>query len=184
MKKLSVALIDLDIIVHKACFYHQYRMDEDDPALENVCKEAAWDMLREWISLSGCVVGVPIYSMPGVKNFRHYLHEDYKANRKDKPKPIYKQQCFDYITEKMGSLTAEGIEADDILGLLHCNLDPDKYDTVLVTTDKDLRQVPGKAFNPDKDWAPVEISEYEGLRFLAIQSLMGDSTDNIHGIGS
>lgn len=174
-----IALIDTDIIVHKACFYHQYRLDEDDPELERVCTDTALDMCFEWATLSGASFVVPVYSMPGEKNFRHYIYPEYKAHRKDKPKPKYKQECFDYIAAELGAVTQPGVEADDMLGILHTD---EGYDTVLVTTDKDMQQIPGMQFNPDKDWSPKQLSVEHCLRFLAIQTLMGDSTDNIPGI--
>lgn len=178
-----LALIDTDIVVHKACFYHEYRMDEDDPALRQTCLDTALDLVLEWCSTAGCHIAVPLYTPPGSKTFRHEVYPEYKANRKDKAGPIYKQDCFDYIRDNLGLIGMEGIEADDIMGILAT--DPDileQYEPVIVTIDKDLAQVPGLHFNPDKDIEVRQVSKEQALDALYVQVLMGDSTDNIPGI--
>lgn len=176
---MQLALVDLDIIIHKVCFYHQYRMDENDPELRQKCRDSALDLAIEWCTLSGAVLPICVYTEPGAKTFRHLLCPDYKANRKDKQKPIYRQDCIDYVKEQLGAICVPELEADDVMGLLHMDR---TYDTVLVTTDKDLLQVPGIHFNPDKDWSPSWVPDLWARRHLYIQAVMGDATDNIPGI--
>jgi 5'-3' exonuclease len=54
-------------------------------------------------------------------------------------------------------------------------------DAVIVSIDKDFKQVPGLLYNPTKDeW--TEVSEEEGLLFFYTQLLTGDRVDNIQGV--
>ena len=50
---------------------------------------------------------------------------------------------------------------------------------IIVSPDKDMRQIPGKLFNMDE---LVEISEEEGYQWHLIQTLAGDQTDGYSGV--
>jgi 5'-3' exonuclease len=50
-----------------------------------------------------------------------------------------------------------------------------------VSIDKDLRNVPGWHWNPDKEVEPVYITQEQADLTLHIQWISGDSTDNIYG---
>ena len=56
-----------------------------------------------------------------------------------------------------------------------------KEDTIIVSADKDLRQIPGKHYNFVKEEL-FEVTPLEGLRFFYKQTLIGDSSDNIYGV--
>jgi DNA polymerase I len=74
----------------------------------------------------------------------------------------------------------DGIEADDTLGILctHPKLVPGKR--IVVTIDKDLLQIPGHHYNPDRDEKRV-VSLDGGDRWFFQQVLTGDATDNYPG---
>ncbi len=71
-------------------------------------------------------------------------------------------------------------EADDVMGVLatcgqlECPL--------IVTIDKDLRQVPGWHWNPDKEQWPTWVTEDQGVLLEHTQWLTGDATDGYAGI--
>ena len=50
---------------------------------------------------------------------------------------------------------------------------------IIVSPDKDMRQIPGKLYNLDET---VEVSEEEGMRWHLIQTLAGDQTDGYGGV--
>ena len=67
------------------------------------------------------------------------------------------------------------LEADDAMGIyatLHT-------DNVIVSPDKDMRQIPGKLYDLNE---VTEIDPEEGRRWHLIQSLAGDQTDGYSGV--
>ena len=50
---------------------------------------------------------------------------------------------------------------------------------IIVSPDKDMRQIPGKLFNMDE---LIEITEEEGRQWHLIQTLAGDQTDGYSGV--
>ncbi len=114
----------------------------------------------------------------GRNNFRLDLFRDYKANRDSTPKPKYYRDIRDYLVGKWDGIVCEGIEADDAVGIDAVALGSN---AIIVSTDKDLDQIPGDHF----DWTEGKaytVSAREGITFFYEQMLSGDSTDNIPGI--
>jgi 5'-3' exonuclease len=89
----------------------------------------------------------------------------------------------EHAIENYETKTKPSLEADDVLGILATHppfLRGRKV--IIVTTDKDLRQIPGFHLNPDKlDAGIYKITEVEGNRFHLYQTLVGDSTDGYPG---
>ena len=67
------------------------------------------------------------------------------------------------------------LEADDAMGI-YATLYPDN---VIVSPDKDMRQIPGKLYDLNE---VTEIDPEEGRRWHLIQSLAGDQTDGYSGV--
>lgn len=127
------------------------------------------------------VLGTKYYRLylGGRRNFRSDIYPDYKANRDSTPKPKYYRDIRDYLVGKWNGVICEGIEADDAVGIDAMDLGPDR--AIIVSTDKDLKQIPGVHY----DWTKGEtytVSAREGLTFFYEQMLSGDDTDNILGI--
>ena len=66
------------------------------------------------------------------------------------------------------------LEADDALGIYATSND----DCVIVSPDKDMRQIPGRLYNMDEMFT---ITPSEGWEWFLIQTLAGDSTDGYSG---
>lgn len=120
-----------------------------------------------------------IFLSPSVGNFRETIAvtHKYKGNRDAMQKPKYFRELKDYLVDKYGAIIAVGQEADDELGI-GATLCPD---SVMVSIDKDLRQVPGRHY----DWVKeeeVNVTKKEGIVTFYSQVLSGDPTDNIHGL--
>ena len=109
-------------------------------------------------------------------NFRKDIDPAYKSNRK-KRKPAGYLRLKKWAMETWPSLTIAGIEADDVLGII-CTKDEDT-NFVLVSPDKDLKQIPCRQFDL-KDEYTVEPEDAE-LQ-LYTQCLTGDSVDGFKGI--
>ena len=120
-------------------------------------------------------------------------YPDYKATRKPPPDDLHPQaDRIVQIVEAMGIpvLAAPGYEADDILATAVEQLAAKDLQVVLVSRDKDLDQLLGEnavLYDPQKD----EVIDAETIRqtkgyppdkAVEIQTLTGDTTDNIPGI--
>lgn len=113
--------------------------------------------------------------------FRHKAYPEYKSNRKDKPKPSGLPEAREWLLSHPNTTWDSGYEADDVMALMATSgLSGDTV--VIVSTDKDMKQVPGLLFNPDKDDSPQTIGEAEANLWRLEQFLTGDSVDGFGGI--
>jgi DNA polymerase-1 len=133
------------------------------------------------------------FDLPG-RTFRDDLYADYKANRAPMPPDLAEQVPLVHeACRAMGVpiITAEGFEADDVLGTLAVQARDAGYDVGLVTGDKDFFQLVGerlRVYNPKDDgaWYDADgVVERFGVRpeqVVDVLALMGDSVDNIKGV--
>lgn len=116
------------------------------------------------------------FYIKGGGNFRFPLATilPYKDGRDSEP--VHREAISEMMAEEYYAKRVYNVEVDDALGILS-----GPEDIVLVHIDKDIEQVPGHHFNPDKGEA-YEIDEIEGLRRFYKQLIIGDSTDSILGL--
>ncbi len=126
--------------------------------------------------------------LSGDSNFRYVVNPQYKAHRKDKPKPTWLNDCKQYLVEHWNAVVMDGIEADDGMGIAQ------RHDTIICSLDKDMLQVPGSHYQWEfsgtgptgkawsKDAIRWEISEEEGLKRFWTQMIVGDVADNVFGV--
>lgn len=175
------ALLDGDIIAYQACAKTQTVVELDGetlcfPHVDEAIREAA-KMVHDWTKAARCNRTILCWS--DTANFRKIIYPEYKANRKDKPKPEGLSDVREALNREHRAVTMPGLEADDVLGILGTSMrDP----TVIVTIDKDLQGVPGIHFNPSKDMRPRRINAHNAERWWQMQTMMGDPTDGIPGI--
>lgn len=164
-------LIDGDILTYRIGFTTQdvdegiakWRLDE---TLENIMKLAGTDLCQLYLTSAD------------KSNFRFALFPDYKAHRKDKPKPIHYDFLRRCMVEDYMGIMIHGEEADDALGI---ELTKDPENQILASIDKDLDMIPGWHCNFVKG-SVYYINELEGWRNFYWQCLVGDkATDNIEG---
>ena len=131
--------------------------------------------------------------------FRHKMYEGYKATRHKMPEELAQQMpVIRQLLTDLGYriVTAEGWEADDILGTLAAACDARKDDCFLATGDRDSLQLVSdtttvllaatvmgrsKTVTMDVD----AIQEKYGIQprqLIEVKSLMGDASDNIPGV--
>jgi DNA polymerase I len=126
------------------------------------------------------------------QTFRNTLFPDYKANRPDLPEDLRPQ--FPLTREatrafNVACLETEGYEADDIIATLARKAVEAGGSCTIISSDKDLMQLirPGiDMFDPMKtrQIGPDEVMEKFGVgpdRVIDVQSLAGDSVDNVPG---
>jgi DNA polymerase-1 len=126
--------------------------------------------------------------------FRSALAADYKANRAPMPDDLAEQ--VPWIHEACAALgvpvyTAEGFEADDVIGSLARRGVAAGFDVAIVTGDKDFFQLVGdgiRVYNPRDEGAWFDeraVTEKFGVtpaQVVDVLALMGDAIDNVAGV--
>ena len=112
--------------------------------------------------------------LTGSNNFRFKYNPEYKANRKDTPKPEWLEQCREYLVTEWKATVSDGCEADDLMAM------EQGEDTIICTIDKDLLQVVGEHYNFVKGEFTT-ITPLTGMFNFYWQFIMGDKADNIFG---
>ena len=129
----------------------------------------------------------------GRVTFRNDIYPEYKQNRTDPPDELVPQ--FSLVrdaTEAMSLPVTElpGFEADDLIASYAKMAHESEIDCLIVSSDKDLMQLvrPGVTMlDPMKQRriSDAEVVEKFGVlpnRVVDVQSLAGDSTDNVPGV--
>jgi DNA polymerase-1 len=126
--------------------------------------------------------------------FRKELAEDYKANRVAMPDDLAEQTAWvREACEALGVpiLTAQGYEADDVLGTLARRAASAGFDVALVSIDKDFFQLVGdnvRVYDPREDgqWFDAGgVKEKFGVepgQVVDVLALVGDTSDNVSGV--
>ena len=162
------ALIDGDIVVYRGA-----ASAENDDAW--IAQSRADQMIQDILADTGATS----YSvfLTGTGNFRREIAPSYKANRPDN-RPAHWQAVREFLVTQHKAQICNGYEADDEMGIQQ---DKVGGTTVICSIDKDLLQIPGKHYNFVKK-VFQEVTPDEGLKFLYLQSLIGDRSDNIVGV--
>ena len=127
------------------------------------------------------------------KTFRNEIYSDYKANRSEAPDDLAPQ--FEYIRKSvlafnLPSVDLPNYEADDLIATYTEQILAKGAKVTIVSSDKDLMQLYRKdvrLFDPMKNKfiTPEDIMNKFGVepkKVIDVQSLAGDSSDNIPGV--
>lgn len=134
------------------------------------------DYLIERSFASNAIVALSCSSEDG---FRRAAYPLYKINRTGDKPPLL-DVAKNMLADGWLTITKPSLEADDILGILATN---GKIENpVVVSVDKDLMQIPGYHYNPNKFDFPQYVSPDMGERAFFLQWLMGDVGDGYKGI--
>lgn len=153
-----------------------------------------WKLVRE--GLEGAKpthVGV-VFDYSG-ETFRNEIYSDYKANRDEPPNDLIPQfPLMRDVVKAFGLIPIEekGYEADDLIATYARTALDEGADVTIVAGDKDLMQLirPGiTMYDPmpgrERRIGPNEVKEKFGVgpeKVAEVQSLAGDSTDNVPGV--
>ena len=124
--------------------------------------------------------------------FRNDLYPDYKANRDEPPEdlrpqfPLVREASLAFNTH---ALEMEGYEADDLIATYAKQAEAKGARVTIVSSDKDLMQLVSDKVHmldtmKNKQIGPEQVVEKFGVgpdKVIDVQSLAGDSTDNIPG---
>ena len=204
-------LIDGDLIAYEASSAAEmvdegheirsfdYVIDYIDNSIHRICEAVGVDS------------PTAIY-LTGRNNFRYDIAtvKPYKGQRKNKPKPHYLEAARKYMEGEHLAEVVHGMEADDMLGIVASEHEPD--DVCIASRDKDLRQIPCWQYSWESglqpEWGPLLVDPIgdidvkyvdkvllngeksraikkiwgTGLKWFYTQCIVGDSTDNIPGL--
>lgn len=202
----TIAAIDADILQYECAFAaeaawkyeHAERGEEVEgpPPFANVALIVD-KRIEEILNVTG--VRKAKFFFTGASNFRHNIAFTHPYKDRDSRKPHYHEAVKAYIERKYETHEVDGLEADDLLGILMTAF-PGKY--ICCSRDKDLRQIPGWHFGWEMGKQPQfgpelvdEIGYLEmketgkskkligtGFKFFFSQMITGDSVDTIPGI--
>ena len=127
------------------------------------------------------------------KNFRNDIYSDYKANRTEAPEDLAPQ--FEYIRKAVKAFNLPSIElinyeADDLIATYAKQIRDAGAKVTVISSDKDLMQLVSdkiRLYDPMKSkvLGEKEVFEKFGVKpnqVIDVQSLAGDSSDNIPGV--
>ncbi len=125
--------------------------------------------------------------------FRHEAYEQYKANRPRMPEdlasqlPVIREFCQ---AMRIPILQLDRFEADDIIGTLARQAEDNRWETTIVSNDKDMFQLVNDRTRvlhqskTDTLFDAPKVEEFFGVapeQVVDVLGLMGDSVDNVPG---
>jgi len=111
-------------------------------------------------------------------NFRKYIDDSYKANRKDVVLPEFLNELHKYAKTNWSSWYAFGVETDDLVASLWKRGVRNNETVIISSIDKDYLQFPCLMYNYNHKTL-TDISDVDALRNFYTQMIVGDSADNI-----
>ena len=171
-----VALVDGDIIAYRcaaSCLPTKADPDKREEAF--VAKGRAADICNR--IGDQCKADELRIFISGTGNFRYALYPDYKANRRDVPKPEHLGAVQQFLARKWGATFVDGMEADDAIGIAAT----EDIDFTVCSIDKDLLQIPGNHYNFVKNEHQLVDSALAAYNLYSLM-LIGDTSDNVRGV--
>ena len=171
-------LIDADFIVYKACAAAETEIDwgDDTILVTSSFSDAYKATKREITKLEnkfGSLSPIILFFSDAV-NFRKKILAEYKGHRNRK-KPCGYKRVINALGKEYKVIIKPELEADDSMGIYATRYP----DNMIVSPDKDMRQIPGQLYNFDETFT---ITPEEGASWHLIQTLAGDQTDGYGGV--
>lgn len=176
-----VLLVDGDILVYRAASANQRDYAWDETTSSQVLDldgaqahlDEALNRLADRLKADQMIV-----CLSGGDNFRKKVYPLYKHNRKPGDKPLLMNPLHHHLEDHYEIKRMWGLEADDCLGILATRVSTDQR--IVVSDDKDLRQIPGRLYVP-RTGEKLVIPVLQANRWFYQQCITGDSTDGYPG---
>lgn len=183
VKNRTKLLIDGSLIVYRvsAAIEEPTEWENDMWTLHadfNLAKQTLENAIKHFYEKLNC--DEIVIALDDKENFRKTVYPDYKSNRKKIRKPITVKPLKDYLKSKYECVTYPGLEGDDVLGILATS-DKYKNNSVILSSDKDMRTVPG-LHHFIHDGSTELVDELTANYNFMYQTLVGDRTDNFPGV--
>jgi 5'-3' exonuclease len=190
MSNKLTAILDLDAMLHIVANV-QFKAGNRDNA--NVTKAHVNRFVSTIKKNSQCTSMIMFYQKMGHTNFRNTILPEYKGHRTTSDAiACWKPTIVEAFSE-LGAFGLQHIESDDAASIVADLL---QNKVVIISSDKDMVQVPGKHYNPFQSRKNITPEERWSVQthitsnlFFWGQVLSGDSTDmpnsmcGIEGIG-
>lgn len=170
--------IDADFFAYRCCQANETELDwgEDLITIASNFKEVTKSFNAEIERLkSRFDTSRVVLFFSDTSNFRKTVDPEYKGKR-IKRKPVGYKRLLDYCFSNYKTTRYPNLEADDALGI-ECHLDPSDF--ILVSPDKDMKQISCNLFNGDE---LVYVSPEEADHWFWTQCLTGDPVDGYKGV--
>ena len=171
-------LIDADYIVYKSCAAAETEIDFGDDVIlvtsnfSDAYKATIGELTKIRDKFGSFADLILFFS--DTKNFRKKILPEYKGHRNRK-KPCGYKRVIKELYNNYEVIMTPNLEADDALGIYATQ----HTGNVIVSPDKDMKQIPGKLYNLDEVFT---ITKEAGAKWHLIQSLAGDQTDGYPGV--
>ncbi len=186
----TIYLLDGSSYIHRA--YHAIRNLQNSEGFPTNAIFGFTQMVLKLLSEKKPEYLAVVFDAKG-PTFRHDIYADYKANRPPMPDDMAAQLPFiRKVVKNLGLATLEmaRYEADDIIGTLARVGEAQGFDVVVVSGDKDFRQLIRPRVSM-WDTMKDQVTDYPSLKeaygfepekFIDVMGLSGDSSDNIPGV--
>lgn len=183
-----IAIIDADTVLYAAASRSEIYDGENYIQLRTIAQtyEDVIERFEQQRDEAECTDAILCLSSP--TNFRKDLLPTYKANRKEtrKPAQLAELRAKVQADKPWPVMVVKDLEADDVCGISAGSMQKAGRDPVIVSIDKDLMQIPGTYYNPNRTGAGrkreiEEITVAQGDRHHLYQTLIGDVVDNYTG---
>ena len=180
---MTTLLIDGDVFVFRCAYSAQEQVDWGNGLISSwVDTFKAQRMLKRTLTTLKEKLNAEdmIIALSSPISFRKTLAPTYKENRLFREPLLAYKTLREFIKKSYASQELSGLEGDDVLGILATS--PEQKDTIIISLDKDLQQIPGKHYNIDKpDQGITEVTSHQATLFFYTQVLTGDTTDGYAG---
>jgi DNA polymerase-1 len=179
---MRLAIIDGDEAAYKGCTGTSKEVDWGDGQPTTLgtsaqAVQAANDLINTWRDKVGADRVKVALSCRDRNLFRRELYPAYKSARTEKPEHFW--TVVDALERTYETVEFPALEADDVIGMFMTR--PTKDTVIGVTSDKDLRGVPGRLYSPYHDAKRV-TSPAAADYFWMTQTLTGDPVDGFIGL--
>lgn len=171
--KSTVAIYDGDFIPYTVC---HVKKEEESKTLEQCI-----DLCDNYIANINKYIKADFYVgfLTTGKCFRYKINPSYKSNRKYNNPPLFLKEVKEYLATKHGFSSNEEYEADDLV--VSFKEQYSQFNSIIVSPDKDILNLPGKHLNPRK-MEFKRTSEEEATEFFWKSMIKGDTIDGISGL--
>ncbi len=171
-------LIDADFIVYKSCAAAETEIDWSDDTIlvTSNFNDAYTATIRELTKIRdkfGAFTPIILF-FSDVENFRKKILPEYKGHRNRK-KPCGYKRVINKLKNEFEVIIMPELEADDSMGIYATQYPGN----IIVSPDKDMKQIPGKLYNLDEQFT---VTEESGAAWHLSQCLSGDQTDGYGGV--
>jgi 5'-3' exonuclease len=192
---VRTALLDGDTLIYQAAAANEYEAQWSEWMWTLHARlDAAIEQLDDTIKgiVEGLQAGAVVVALSDKENWRKRVMPSYKSNRASKRKPVIYEPLREYVGGKYKTYVKDGLEGDDVLGILATHPLLIKGEKIVVSIDKDMATIPGLHLNDKKAREQMTegqtyadfirtVTPEEADRFHLIQTLAGDATDGYPG---